>query len=766
MKLIRAFPRAVFAMAMLGLVAFCIAHESVDLLLISGVLAAMSWYVTEGPRGRSLPRWVSNVLLVAVIVSLVVDIAKNHEPEAIMGIVGRFSTWLMLIKLYERKRARDYAQIMALSVVLALAGCMQSVQLTFAVVLLAYLLTGLYSLVLFQLYAGYERATQQRSTAPEQAARLIPPFQVSMGTAIARHVRVLVGISAAASILLSAFVFVVFPRGVWMDSSLGSGSRMGPRISGFTPEIDLRRGTNITESRREVLTAQLLDASGQPVEFKSPLLLRGAVLDRYDVETGRWRPLRRSGSHRLMPVKAHEDFVPLTPLPIEQRYPMYTLDVQMRSMAANVLFSVYAPIAVACDDRRDLTFSPTSLLLADTSFTQWSRIAHYRMRVLPFPNEETMAALSGEVKYNTAAEFPLAPVVDYAESLLRTAGITIPDSERLFENEEERWPYNRAVAKVIQDELQSRRYSYSTDLSDFSIRPGEDPIVAFLRQRYGHCEYFASAMTALCRSVGVQARLVSGYAAVEFDPTAQAYVVRESNAHAWVEVRTGPYSWTTFDPTPPSVLQSQVATQRGWADSLRWLYDRFEFQWNSRFVGFDSNTQAVFADQLNAGWGGRAGQMLQAFRDWAARVNRFFQLGPIGYIWIGMLGLIVVLGVMALMKLIRRWVELVRVARLDRLRGAEFRRLLREAGFYLDLLLILKRGGRAKPSWQTPRSYAHSLEREGHPAAAPVATLVDHFYAVRYGGTSLSADHHAQIREELDRAAKALGLRGRRAVRM
>ena len=48
---------------------FCVAWRSVGLLLIAGALAAMSWYVTEGPRARHLPKWVSNILIIARISS-------------------------------------------------------------------------------------------------------------------------------------------------------------------------------------------------------------------------------------------------------------------------------------------------------------------------------------------------------------------------------------------------------------------------------------------------------------------------------------------------------------------------------------------------------------------------------------------------------------------------------------------------------------------------------------------------------------------------
>ena len=59
MKLLRSFPMLAFSLVLVSIVGLCIAQGSVALLLVAGALAALSWYVTEGPRGRVLPRWVS-----------------------------------------------------------------------------------------------------------------------------------------------------------------------------------------------------------------------------------------------------------------------------------------------------------------------------------------------------------------------------------------------------------------------------------------------------------------------------------------------------------------------------------------------------------------------------------------------------------------------------------------------------------------------------------------------------------------------------------
>jgi hypothetical protein len=82
--------------------------------------------------------------------------------------------------------------------------------------------------------------------------------------------------------------------------------------------------------------------------------------------------------------------------------------------------------------------------------------------------------------------------------------------------------------------------------------PGKDPIVDFLTvHRAGHCEMFASAMVLLARSLGIPARVVGGYRVSEVNELTGRAIVRDRNAHAWVEAWIDG-AWHGYDPTPMS----------------------------------------------------------------------------------------------------------------------------------------------------------------------------------------------------------------------
>lgn len=109
-----------------------------------------------------------------------------------------------------------------------------------------------------------------------------------------------------------------------------------------------------------------------------------------------------------------------------------------------------------------------------------------------------------------------------------------------------RTPYEKATA--IKEYLVAN-YSYSERIP--ALPPGEDCVAHFLfRLRRGNCNHFASAMAIMCRASGIPARIATGFAAGERDEAFGCYIVREHDAHAWVEAYLPAIGWTEFDPTP------------------------------------------------------------------------------------------------------------------------------------------------------------------------------------------------------------------------
>jgi protein-glutamine gamma-glutamyltransferase len=120
---------------------------------------------------------------------------------------------------------------------------------------------------------------------------------------------------------------------------------------------------------------------------------------------------------------------------------------------------------------------------------------------------------------------------------------------------------------------QLSHYPYSLD---DRREGGLDPVVEFLQKHEGgHCELFASALALLARSIGIPTRIAVGYRVDEVNPITGASVVRDRNAHTWVEAFVEG-RWQTFDPTPPSELAIRSRPSR-WdhlSEALSFAFDR------------------------------------------------------------------------------------------------------------------------------------------------------------------------------------------------
>jgi hypothetical protein len=119
-------------------------------------------------------------------------------------------------------------------------------------------------------------------------------------------------------------------------------------------------------------------------------------------------------------------------------------------------------------------------------------------------------------------------------------------------------PYDQATA--IQNFL---RDNYQYTLTPPATPPGVDPLSFFLfRSKAGYCEYFASAMGDMLRSLGIPTRLVNGYGPGAYDSTINSFVVRGDDAHTWVETYFPNYGWIPFEPTPDTA-GGYLPIQRG-----------------------------------------------------------------------------------------------------------------------------------------------------------------------------------------------------------
>lgn len=105
-------------------------------------------------------------------------------------------------------------------------------------------------------------------------------------------------------------------------------------------------------------------------------------------------------------------------------------------------------------------------------------------------------------------------------------------------------PYDKAMA--IQTYLRQLPYDPNIKLPTGNY----DAVDYFLFIQKGYCDYFGTVMSVMLRSVGVPARLATGYLGGSYDYAKTRYEVSERDGHAWTEVYFPPFGWIEFEPTP------------------------------------------------------------------------------------------------------------------------------------------------------------------------------------------------------------------------
>lgn len=141
---------------------------------------------------------------------------------------------------------------------------------------------------------------------------------------------------------------------------------------------------------------------------------------------------------------------------------------------------------------------------------------------------------------------------------------------------------NIEKAKLIQQFFQNN-FKYSLDVS---FNPNKEPIIDFIfNKKVGFCSHFSSAMVLMLRSLNIPSNIIGGYLTQEYDNYIKGYIVREKDAHAWVEVYDEKNNlWVKFDPTPIQQMFNQTNLGLSFFDKLELYFKTYKNKSNEIFT--------------------------------------------------------------------------------------------------------------------------------------------------------------------------------------
>jgi transglutaminase-like putative cysteine protease len=656
-----------------------------------------------------IPQRLATRLVVAYLLVFPLDVfflsrvfvAGSPNPALYAALLGavHFLLFVMLIRLYSANTDRDALFLTMLSFAAILAAAVLTIDTTFLGLFFLFLLFGVATFVGLEMRRGTKGAiTPDVDVHPEQELRLTRAL-------------ILAALCVAlGAMFIGGALFFFFPR--FSAGYLGRASLQPTLMTGFSDDVELGQIGEIKKNSAVVMRVR----TGKPVGF--PLLRwRGIALSNFDGK--RWYSPEHSAS--AIPAGLN-GWITLVDRPPESdpTTSLLRYTVLLQPIATDTLFAPARVISLrgnlSGEGANPEAGARRSYVLRDSNgslsnpFHNFTTVRYEGFSLLRSMSLPRLRAAPTEYPPDIQGTFLQLPQLDPR----------IPElAQRITARAQN--PFDKAVA--VENYLRTR-FTYTLNLTG---KPGDDPLAHFLFEtRAGHCEYFASAMAIMLRTLGIPTREVNGFLPGEYNDLGGDYIVRASDAHSWVEVYFPGTGWMTFDPTPPG-----ADSAGGFFTRLGQYMDWFELSWNEWVINYDFIHQILLAQNMQRSarsWTDLARAWYQKKQEKGRRWMRSWNAG---------LGMLISFAV-ALFLLAMRFdlvVALIRRLWLSwQLRSPEAARANPQLAsrLYSELLYLLERRGFARKPTQTPFEFAAAVSQ---PRLAPAVYEFTQYYTqARFGG--------------------------------
>jgi len=177
--------------------------------------------------------------------------------------------------------------------------------------------------------------------------------------------------------------------------------------------------------------------------------------------------------------------------------------------------------------------------------------------LIPLVGDAFEGGLTGNRLRVAPAEYPPELAALYAQPFDRQTGLVGPAFDEVHQailagGADNAYDFAVDTVRYLQSE---QNFDYDTDLSDEGLEGCDDRsfVECFAFRRHGFCQQYAGLMVALMREEGYAARVAGGFRTGQPNAVTRTFVVKNNDAHQWVEVYFPDYGWVEFDPTGGSV---------------------------------------------------------------------------------------------------------------------------------------------------------------------------------------------------------------------
>jgi len=483
-----------------------------------------------------------------------------------------------LIKLFTLKTTRDYFYLFFIAFGFLLVSTTFTVDMIFLLFASWFLVSGILALMLNDIRISSLRFSKSEETKEPLQDRKVSIFKEPAGpgrTPLPSMKFVGMALGIYFVILFFTFpTFFILPRlafGLWQ---LNLSNRQ--ELSGFSETTTLG---DISSIKLNDMTVMYIKTNIDPDQLPASLRWRGIALDHFD---GRNWSLEQDVTYAFL--RPSGNWYTIN----ERRLPEILLyqEIYVEPISSKVLFLAGRQLGMSRNIGKVSRTRTDTLIKPFPHFRKlkyfgYSDVYHFpesELEQAPPVYPETISPIFWEISN------PSEKVAALVESVVSTTSS----------------PYKKAVALR---EFLKNNFDYSLEMSE--CPEDQDPIEFFLFQmKQGHCEYFSSALAIMLRYAGIPSRLVNGFQRGEVNRFTNTFVIRQSDAHSWVEAYFEGFGWVELDATPPPPPRDSF----GVSFFMEQLLESIHFFWMSNVVNFDMSDQfRLFNSMRNSAASWRVG---------------------------------------------------------------------------------------------------------------------------------------------------------------
>jgi transglutaminase-like putative cysteine protease len=671
--------------------------------------AALAWFL-EDTKWQIGDR-VGLILIIASIPIFYLDwkykIGGGDVSERVaVGTLARLVLTLTIIKLLQKKNDRDWFVLYIITFFQALLAAGLSISPLLLVAFLIFLLLAASAIIAFEI-----RKTARGIDEKKQAVMAVAGLRDKTGRGVLADTAYKIPAVAITLlvfiVLLAVPLFFSFPRVGGAGFGALSGAQRG--FTGFSDRVELGAIGRLMQNDEVVMRIKLEAKTRiDPAELK----WRGVALDSFDHKV--WKKSRVSNVEL---VKFENGAFRLKAATNESR--LVTQQVYLEPIDSPVVFALADALALQGGFGLVTRDAENSI---NMNRTEPGRVSYRAVSDVRTPDAE-------ELRLDSGSDFParytdLPPRLDPKIAELAESVFNSADANNNFDR-----------AKAVESFLKTN-FGYSLEMKAGSSQPLSDFL---FNVKQGHCEYFASAMAIMLRTQGIPTRIVNGFQSGSYNETAGMYVVRQKDAHSWVEVYfPDKRQWIAFDPTPAQTGGEDAAVG-GLMSRFNNYIEALESFWVQYVVAYDNQEQRSLARTLSQKFSDAQNSSSTFLNDLLEKAKGTEGLESQIYA-IGKLAGVVLLGMAILFV---SWFLARRLAALKVWQSFSLfrsrKKQIQVVEFYQRMLNILDRRGLRRDPHLTPAEFARDTK------LPEVARITEAYNAVRFGRHILNGDEARQL---------------------